>query len=133
MPAERRGKRRLVLRDPPADREEVLARLHAAMLQHPIATQAIVSALVAEGRRFAETPEGRRWSARLSRSELVRQGQILWEGSGLALFDEDPDAVLPSALVDCALGALAGDDVMGLLDKLWQPPPGGRDASTRLP
>ena len=133
MPSKPRGKHRLVLRDPPAEHEPVLVRLHAAMLQHPVATQAIVSALVAEGRRFAETPEGRRWSARLARSELVRRGQILWEGSGLALFDDDAGAVLPSALLDCALGALAGADVMGLLDRLWQSTHEVRDAAPRLP
>ncbi len=91
---------RLRLRTP----EDPLARaLRAAsefFLKHPLAAQALFTALVAEGRRFAQTPEGRRWRAGLAQSELVRRGRALWEGSLLNMLDDDPDAVMPSSVFD---------------------------------
>jgi hypothetical protein len=79
----------------------------------------VITALVSEGRRFAETPAGRAWCARLAGSELVRRGQELWEGSGLGLFDDDPDTVLPSALIDSLLGRIAAGDVMTVIKSFW--------------
>jgi hypothetical protein len=108
-----------VLRDRATAQTEVLARAHRALLKHPLASQAAITALVAEGRRFAETRAGRRWCARLVGTDLVRRGQELWEGSGLGLFEDDPETVLPSALVDSLLGRIAAGDVMGVIKTLW--------------
>ena len=88
-------------------------------MKHPLAAQAAITALVSEGRRFAETTAGRRWHARLAGSELVRRGQELWEGSGLGLFEDDPDVVLPSALLDSLLGHIAAGDVMTVIKGFW--------------
>jgi hypothetical protein len=110
---------RLVLRDRPAAQRDVLEIAHRALLKHPLAAQAAITALVSEGRRFAETAAGRRWHARLAGSELVRRGQELWEGSGLGLFEDDPDTVLPSALLDSLLGHLAVGDVMTVIKGFW--------------
>jgi hypothetical protein len=117
--ARKRSAARLVLRERAEAQTEVLARAHRAMLKHPLATQAAIGTLVAEGRRFAETQEGRRWCARLAGTDLVRRGQELWEGSGLGLMEDDPDTVLPSALVDSLLGRIAAGDVMGVIKALW--------------
>jgi len=88
------------------------------LLKHPVAAQASVRALVAEGRRFAETPTGRRWKARLARSELVRRGRMLWQGSVLNMFEENPDALLPSALLDAVMGAIVSEGLPALLARL---------------
>jgi hypothetical protein len=108
-----------VLREHPNAQADLLALAHRALLKHPLATQAVITALVSEGRRFAETPAGRAWCARLAGSELVRRGQELWEGSGLGLFDDDPDTVLPSALIDSLLGRIAAGDVMTVIKSFW--------------
>jgi hypothetical protein len=110
---------RLVLRERATAQTEVLALAHRALLKHPLAAQAAITALVAEGRRFAKTPAGRRWCARLAGTELVRRGQELWEGSGLGLFEDDAETVVPSALVDSLLGRIAAGDVMGVIKTLW--------------
>ena len=119
MARKRRPATRLVLRDRAAAQTEVLARAHRALLKHPLAAQGAITALVTEGRRFAETRAGRRWCARLAGTDLVRRGQELWEGSGLGLYEDDPDTVVPSALVDALLGRIAAGDVMGVIKTLW--------------
>jgi hypothetical protein len=45
----------------------------------------LARALIAEGRSFAETPSGRRWTALLSRSSLVENGWLLWNYANLDL------------------------------------------------
>jgi hypothetical protein len=80
----------------------------------------VISALVAEGRRFAGTRAGRRWLTRLVDSDLVRRGQSLWEASALVLFEEDADTVLPSALVDSILGSIAAADALPVLRDPWE-------------
>lgn len=116
----RRRRARLVLRDRPDAQREILEIAHRALLKHPLAAQAAITALVSEGRRFAATAVGRRWHARLAGSELVRRGQELWEGSGLGLFEDDPDIVLPSALLDSLLGRIAAGDVMTVIKGFWR-------------
>ena len=111
---------RIVLRDPRPERDALLQRVHEVLLRQPVAAQAVVSALVAEGRRFAGTPAGRRWLAKLDGSDLVRRGQSLWEASSLVLFEEDRDTVLPSALIDSILGAIAVADGVPALSDPWE-------------
>jgi hypothetical protein len=85
---------------------EVTALLHRArllLLQHPIAAQAAFSALVAEGRRFASTPEGRAWASALAASPLIRQVSELWGPLGLDMLEEDPNTIIPSAWLDALL------------------------------
>jgi len=67
-------------------------------LQHPMAAQALFTALVAEGRRVSRTPDGGRLRAALADSELVRRGRLLWERSPLALLEDAPDVILPTGL-----------------------------------
>ena len=103
----------------PAATEGVLERffsqLSVVALRHPIAAQAAFAALVAEGRRFSQTDEGRRWRDALASSELVRRGRALWEGSVLNLLVDDPDTALPSALADAIARAASRDELGSLL------------------
>jgi hypothetical protein len=100
------------------DLAQVLQDAQYLLLKHPVATQAAVRALVAEGRRFAETPDGRRWKTRLAGSELVRRARMLWQGSVLNMFEESPGTLLPSALLDAVMGALVSDELPALLARL---------------
>ncbi len=96
----------------------MLRALQRVMLKHPAASQAAFRALVHEGRRFAETPEGARWKRRLAASAVVRQGQTVWEGVTLNLLEADSGRVYPSMLLDAfvaAAGFDALDEVLALL------------------
>jgi hypothetical protein len=96
----------LVLRREPDDPGAILREVALLVRRHPVALQAACRALVAEGRRFVETPEGRSWQKRLAGSELVRRGRMLWEASSLDLLDDRGDARLPTAFVDALIGVL---------------------------
>lgn len=100
----------LVLRRAPDDLGTLLGEFSAMVRRHPVAMQAVCHALVAEGRRFVKTPEGRAWEARLAGSELIRRGRMLWEASELDLLDDRGDARLPTAFVDALVGVLTSTD-----------------------
>ena len=97
---------RIVVGDPEQAAADLLAEAQLFALRHPAACQAIVRALVAEGRRFADTPSGARWRRRLSRSGIADRGRVLWEGSALGMFEDEGEAVLPAALLDALLTVL---------------------------
>jgi hypothetical protein len=110
--------------------EDLLERFQQLVLEHPVAAQAIVSALIAEGRRHAQTPDGVATLARIRRSELARRGRILWESSVLNMLEERDEHLLPSALIDAMLGALLSDD---LEDRLTRSNPLARTPDTHEP
>jgi hypothetical protein len=93
----------------------ILQALQSILLRHPIAFQAAFSALVAEGRAFGETPEGRALKARLENSSLVQQMRYVFDLTTFSLLERDPPSLLPSAYID-TLFMLSGhersDDVL---------------------
>jgi len=110
--------RQVVLREPEDDLLEVLDELQLWLVAHPVAARGIVRALVSEGRRFAETPGGRRWATLLQGSELVRRGRIVWDSSILSALDARDESPLPSAVIDTLLGSLASSDLRIVLERL---------------
>src|SRR5205823_1249124 len=95
--------------------------LHAAslaVLKHPVAAQAAFAALIAEGRRFAETPEGRKWKDALAHSQLIHCGGALWAGSVLNTLEDHPDTLLPSTVVDAIAHAARRPDLTDFLQAL---------------
>ena len=108
----------VVLREPEDELFRLLRAGHLLLLKHPVAAQAAFRALVAEGRRFAATPEGQRWKTRLAGSELVRRGHVLWEGSALDMLEERSDSMLPSTLIDAIAGAIGSEDLSALLGRV---------------
>jgi len=119
------GERRKAERRLPAYAREdpllrVLEQASLTLLQHPLAAQAAFSALLAEGRRFAQTPEGKRWEAVLRRSELVRRGGALWEFSVLNTLEDGGASTLPSALFDAIVQAAGRDDLLPLFEELHE-------------
>ncbi len=104
--------------DPDAGLLKLLRGFQRVLLEHPIAAQAAFSALVAEGRRYAETSEGAEWSRRLEGSELLRQGRRVWEAASLSMLETRPDAALPSSYIDALLSAADHPEVEALLRRL---------------
>lgn len=104
-----------------ADREivELLRAGQVLLMKYPIAARAAIRALVAEGRRFAETPEGRAWKEDLADSDLVRRGRIVWEGCSLNLLEDHQPTQLPSALLEAVLAAAASSNLEAMLSELF--------------
>jgi hypothetical protein len=96
----------------------VLREAQLLLLSHPVAVQGVVRALVAEGRRFGKTANGRRWRARLARSDLARRGRLMWQATALNMIEERSDSVLPTALLDAVLGTIVSADPTPLLGRL---------------
>jgi hypothetical protein len=96
----------------------VLRGLRSVLLQHPLASQAAFSALVAEGRRFAATPEGAEWKAALAGSDVVHKGRQVWEALSLGLVEEEPSTVVPSTYLEALFQATALPELEALLRRL---------------
>ena len=110
---------RLVLRD-----DDVLARRlregQRLLESSPELARAIAQACVAQGRRFAQTPEGARWKETLSRSELMRRGRLIWQAYGLdALLDGEPE-LASSDWLDSLVARFVSADLAALLAALMK-------------
>ena len=103
----------------PDDLAVLLERLRDVLLRHPIAAQAAFAALAHEGRRFAETEEGRAWRERLSRSDLLARVRLVWNTLGMHAFVEQPVEVLPSFFLDGAVRAASLDGLEPLLSAIF--------------
>ncbi|HEX4352055.1 MAG TPA: hypothetical protein VHZ95_04055 [Polyangiales bacterium] len=109
--------------EPDDDLSRLLVELRWLALKHPIAAAAATRALREEGRRFAETSDGVVWKERLSRSELVRRGQLIWDVGTLGALDhDDRERLLPSALVDAFARAAARADLEIAIARRTEPP-----------
>jgi hypothetical protein len=96
-----------------------LARLRRAMLRYPMAVQAGFSALAAEGRAFADTPDGADWRRRLGYAKAMGHGRMVWETLSLGSFTEKPDGPLPSAMIDALATTLRRRHIEPLLARLF--------------
>ena len=112
---------RLVLTDPDDELSALLRRGQLALVQHPVAAQALIRALVREGRAHAQTPEGQARKDALAGSELVQRARAVWEGMTLNMFTEDERAAVPSVLLDAVFGAASRDDLERVLGALFRP------------
>lgn len=122
-PSERSGERDAARQEfAPSDEqiERALGRLHRALFKYPMAVQAAFSALVAEGRRFAQTPEGSEWKERLSRAEETGRARMLWEVLSLSSFTEHNDNPLPTVMVDTLVHTIRTKKLEPLLSKLFE-------------
>ena len=111
------------------DAADLVDRAQRFLLLHPIATQAIFAALVAEGRRFAATGPGAQRKAALESSELLQRLRRLWEASAFTMLQEDPRVTLPSSYAEVLLQALQAPDLEPLLRRMVGFAGGTRDGS----
>ncbi len=109
------GLPRLVIQGHDDDTAATLRELQRAVLRHPIAARAAFGSLRAEGRAFAQTPEGARWAAALRHSPAVAQARLAFDATTLGALDDAGGGVLPGAFVDALVQAGASDDLTGLL------------------
>jgi hypothetical protein len=86
--------------------EALLESTRAAVFRHPIAVQAAFAALVAEGRRYAETEEGAELLEGLLRSPGLSRLRVAWEVLTMSAFVEKPEGALPSVFVDTLMRGL---------------------------
>src|SRR5579872_2706306 len=84
----------------PDEAASILRQLQSLVLKHPVAAKAAFNALIAEGRAFARTPEGKAWRDRLIGSELLHRARLVLDFPGLSLLELDSSTVLPSAYLD---------------------------------
>lgn len=96
-----------------------LRQLRDVILRHPIAVQAAFAALVAEGRRFAETPDGNAWRERLGESDLLDRVDVLWRSLGMNAFVERQSETLPSFFLDSAMRGAARGGLEPLLSAIF--------------
>ena len=82
--------------------------------------RALLKALIAEGRRFSETPAGRRWTAILADSALVRNGWLLWNQANVDFYlrNAPTPGDDPGAMLEDVLRRLADTDLAALLAQL---------------
>jgi hypothetical protein len=99
---------------------QVLQRLQALILKHPVAAKAAFDALIAEGRVFARTPEGKIWHERLARSELLHRARLVLDLPGLSMLERDRPEVLPSAYLDTLFMLASSRKPDELLDPLFE-------------
>jgi hypothetical protein len=80
---------------------EILSRVRRAVIEQPAIAHAITSFLVGEGRRFAETDEGRRWLDALRDAPEVERLRRIWEATTLNVLDDGHiEGGIPPAWVD---------------------------------
>jgi len=97
---------------------QLLRDASSLVLKYPVTAQSIFSGLVAEGRRFASSPEGQAWRDALAGSEFVRRGRAVWEDSVLNMLEDRSDTILPTAIVDALVQALSRVDLPQRLREL---------------
>jgi hypothetical protein len=103
-----------------AELGRALGNLHRALFRYPMAAQAAFSALVAEGRRFAKTPEGADWQKRLLSARETGSAQLLWEILSSRTFTERSEGALPSTLLDALSRAIRIKSVEPLLARILE-------------
>jgi hypothetical protein len=111
---------RVVLREREDEDVRVLRSLQALMLAHPVAAQALFSALVAEGRAFADSAVGREWMERLSRSSLLHRVRLVFEIGTLWMLDDEPSGPLPSAYLDAVFMSASGERMESVMNRLFR-------------
>jgi hypothetical protein len=103
-----------------AELEGMLEVVRAAAFRHPIAVQAAFSALIAEGRRFAETPEGAGLLEELLHSPTVSRLRVAWEVLTMSAFVESAEGAIPSVFVETFLQKLRVTALEPLLARLLE-------------
>jgi len=108
----------LTIRD---DEERVIAglrRLQRMVLLHPEAFRSAFQALVAEGRLFAMTDEGKRWQQRIRRSDFVARAQLVLNIATFWTTQDDAAEATPSALVEAIASAAQSSRRDELIERL---------------
>lgn len=96
----------------------VLRFIQRLLVRNPRALSAILQAVVAEGYRFAKTPEGQHWKESLTRSELMLRGRLIWDSYGFSSLMDTAPALLPSDWLELIVSGLMNTDLEATLTQL---------------
>lgn len=110
----------LVFREPEDELHRQLRQLQYLILRYPVASQALFAALVAEGRQYAATDEGARWAAALTRSPAIERARVVWDVSTLRMLEDDPNTIVPSALLDGFIRAVGVEELEPFLSRMFE-------------
>ncbi len=100
--------------------ESLLESIRSAAFRHPVAVQSAFAALVAEGRRYAETPEGVELLDGLLNSPTLSRMRVAWEVLTMSAFVEKPEGALPSVFVENLVRGLKVNALEPLLARLLE-------------
>lgn len=84
-----------------------LAQLQRAIVKHPFASQAMFSALVSEGRAYAQTPEGAELRRSIGRSELLLRIRSAWDIVTFGVLNDERAGTMPSVVIEALARAAA--------------------------
>ena len=96
----------------------LLMEMQTLIARYPFVARTLAAAFVAEGHRFAQTPEGHIWYEALSQSDLIRRGQLIWEAYALDNLLETEPEHLPSIWMDTFAAAANHPDLETMLSML---------------
>jgi hypothetical protein len=108
----------LTLREEDEQLSEFLLGTQRFLMKHPHAAREVITGLLEEGRRFAQTPEGQRWMDALANTELVKRSLLIWEAYGLDMLLETRPSVTPSTWLDMIVAVISNPDLEGFLSML---------------
>lgn len=82
--------------------------------------RSLMRSLIDEGRRYAQTPGGRRWAALLKESPAITNGWLLWNQCNADFYLRNAKALSdsPAALLEAALLELKEVDLTELITQL---------------
>jgi hypothetical protein len=86
------------------------------------AVRNLIQSLIDEGRRYAETAEGRRWISILGDSPLVNRGWLIWSRTNIDyhLRNAEPFEDGPIVMLEAALRDLAAAEIEEVLAQISQ-------------
>lgn len=117
-PSESSALPRLVLADKSKPLSRLLLEGQHLLVKYPQPARQLIQAFVTEGKKYAQTEEGRAWQVRLAKSHLVRRGRFIWDAYSLDALLENEAGQLPSAWLDVILAAVANPDLETILSNL---------------
>lgn len=94
--------------------------LQETLLRFPMASQAAFSALVAEGRQYAKTPDGQRMLVALARSPRTARARVIWEVLTMSSITDKVSGAIPSVYLDKLARTLAVEKLEPLLAQLFE-------------
>ena len=99
---------------------DLLRSLQRAILEHPVAAQSLITALIREGKAFATTPTGKQLEEQLGNSALIADARVTWEAVNTWMLETEGGNVQPSALLDAFFAVSQNPNLEPLLEDLFR-------------
>lgn len=97
---------------------EVVHAVQTSILRFPVVAQHVFSALVAEGRAYAQTPDGEELLHALRRSRRAGQARLFWEMLSANAFTDRNEHALPRAFMERLVRAIASESLESAIARL---------------